>query len=102
MGTVSTVAGLAGLAADTSLYFMGKTDGMAVALDALGVAPGMATFGKTVKSVFGYTKAEWSLSHWINRGTSDGEAIQMTKDILIGKGTSAIGWYGAKRDSTPK
>ncbi|EMA6344314.1 WXG100 family type VII secretion target [Bacillus cytotoxicus] len=102
LGTVSTIAGAGGLIADTALYSMGKKDGMAIALDAVGTIPGLKGFGTTFKSVMGYTKAEWSLSHWVNRGTSDGEAIQMAKDILMGKATSTVGWIGAFRDSTPK
>ena len=62
-------------------------------LDALSTLSGVGGLGKGlsgIKSLCTWTKGEWSMSHWINRGISDGEAIQMTKDILMRKATSTV------------
>ncbi|MDM5155451.1 hypothetical protein QUF88_17060 [Bacillus sp. DX1.1] len=104
LGGLSTLAGIGGLAADGLLYSQGKKDFMAVALDAAGTIPGVRGLGtgiksgsSGIKSLLTWTKGEWSLSHWVNRGISDGEVRQMTKEILMGKFTSTVGWISATR-----
>ncbi len=108
LGAFSTVTGLAGLAADMTLYTMGKKDLTTVGLDALGALPGVGGVVsgmkgiKGIKPLFTSLKGEGSLSHWINRNVSDGEAEQMAKSIFNGTFTSAAGWQGVYRDGTPK